>query len=387
MLNVLVVTNLYPNRAEPERAPYNRQQISALLAHARIRVVAPVFWTAPRARAVASAGPETWEGIQVHHPLYVYPPRVGRATHGVFYWASIARTLDRLWRQEPWDVLYGTWLFPDGVAVAKASRRYGRPFVLRAHGSDVNEVATHPVRRALIHRAVRRAAAVVVVSRALRDRLISLGATAEKVLLLYNGVDTKRFRPLDREWARRTLGIPEDHRLLLFVGNLKEAKGPGIFVEGMARLIRNGVAAAGCLVGEGPYRAALEEKIRTCRLGERIRLAGSVEHHEMPTWYAAADAVCLPSLMEGVPNVVLEALACGRPVVATAVGGIPEVMDGTCGHLVPSRDPVAVANGLAEVLRHSWDPAALAERVANLSWDANARDLARILTQAAGAAP
>ena len=386
-MNVLVVTNLYPNRAEPGRAPYNRQQISALQAHARIRVVAPVFWAAPGARGVASAGPENWDGIQVYHPLYVYPPRLGRATHGVFYWASIARTLGRLWRQEPWDVLYGTWLFPDGVAVAKASRRYGRPFVLKAHGSDVNEVATYRVRRVLIRRAVGRAAAVVVVSRALRERLISLGIPAQKVRLLYNGVDTKRFRPLDRQWARRTLGIPEDHRLLLFVGNLKEAKGPGIFVEALGQLTRDGVEAAGTLVGDGPYRAVVEEKIQTYRLGERIRLAGIAEHHEMPTWYAAADAVCLPSLMEGVPNVVLEALACGRPVVATAVGGIPEVMDGTCGVLVPSRDPVAVASGLAEVLRHSWDPAALAERVANLSWDANGRDLARILAQAAGAAP
>jgi glycosyltransferase involved in cell wall biosynthesis len=251
----------------------------------------------------------------------------------------------------------------------------------------VNEVATHRVRRALIRRAVGRAAAVVVVSRALRERLISLGIPAQKVRLLYNGVDTKRFRPLDRQWARRTLGIPEDHRLLLFVGNLKEAKGPGIFVEALGHLIRNGAAASGCLVGEGPYQAVVEEKIQTYRLGERIRLVGRVEHDEMPTWYAAADAVCLPSLMEGVPNVVLEALACGRPVVATEVGGISEVMDGTCGVLVPARDPVTVASGLAEVLQHSWDPATLAGRVAHLSWDANARDLARILAQAAGAAP
>jgi len=385
-MNVLVVTNLYPNRAEPGRAPYNRQQISALQAHARIRVVAPVFWATPGARGVASAGPENWDGIQVYHPLYVYPPRLGRATHGVFYWASIARTLGRLWRQEPWDVLYGTWLFPDGTAAAKASRRYGRPCVLKAHGSDVNEVARHPLRRILIRRAIRRASSVVAVSRALRGRLVSLGTPAEKVHLLYNGVDTKAFRPLDRAWARRVLGIPEGDPLVLFSGNLKQAKGPGVFVEALSRLARNGRAPLGIVVGSGPYQKTLEQAIRAERLTDQVRLVGVADHEAMPTWYAAANVVCLPSFMEGVPNVVLESLACGRPVVATQVGGIPEIMDKTCGALVPPGDAERLAQAIAEVLRTSWNPAALSQRVAHLSWEANARSLTGVLGAAIGGA-
>ncbi len=385
-MNVLVVTNLYPNRADPGRAPYNRQQVRALREHARLRVVAPVFWTAPRARAVAAAGPEVWDGIEVHHPLYVYPPRFGRAAHGLCYWACIAGTLGRLWREEPWDLLYGTWLFPDGHAVAQAARRFGRPCVLKAHGSDVNEVARHPFRRALIRRAMDHAAAVVAVSRALGDRLTALGAPPGKVRLLYNGVDPQAFRPLDRGWARRALGLPEDEPLVLFVGNLKRAKGPGLFVEALGRLARNGGAPAGAILGSGPYRTALERAIRARGLQGRVHLAGAADHPVMATWYAAADAVCLPSLMEGVPNVVLEALACGRPVVATAVGGIPEVMDETCGALVPAGDVEALAEALAGVLNRPWDPGALAHRVAHLSWDANARGLARILAEAGGAA-
>lgn len=381
-MNVLVITNLYPNKADPNRAPYNRQQVRALRTHARVRVVAPVFWTAPHARAVAAASPETWDGVEVHHPLYLYPPRFGRAFHAFCYLRSISPLLTRLWRQEPWDVLYGTWLFPDGHAVACAARRFGRPCVLKAHGSDVNEVMQHPLRRVLIRRAVKRAEAVVAVSRALCSRLVALGTPAGRAHLLYNGVDAKVFRPLERPWARRVLDLPEGDPLALFVGNLKQAKGPGLFVEALGRLSRNGRPFLGVILGTGPYRECLEDAIRRERLTGQIRLAGVADHEVLPTWYAAANVVCLPSFMEGVPNVVLEALACGRPVVASRVGGIPEVMDEACGALIPPGDVEALSDAMWQTTAREWDSQALARRIAHLSWDANARSLAGILRDA-----
>jgi glycosyltransferase involved in cell wall biosynthesis len=136
------------------------------------------------------------------------------------------------------------------------------------------------------------------------------------------------------------------------------------------------------LVGEGPARAQLEEAIGRHSLGEDVRLIGARPHDEIPEWIAAGDALCLPSHQEGCPNVVLEALACGRPVVASRVGAVPEFVDASCGAVVSPHEPEQLAAALRAVVSRTWDPAALRERVLPLSWEENARVLAGELQRA-----
>lgn len=165
--------------------------------------------------------------------------------------------------------------------------------------------------------------------------------------------------------------------MVLFVGNLLMSKGVGVLIEALAVLGRQGVVPQCLIVGRGRDEGRLRKMIEKLSLRGNVVLTGTKPHAELPDWYRACDLVALPSFSEGIPNVLLEASACGRPFVATHVGGIPEIAGETTSRLVPPGDPEALARAIAEVLQ--WGPIP-ASPVA--SWDDSARDLAKILQTA-----
>jgi glycosyltransferase involved in cell wall biosynthesis len=225
----------------------------------------------------------------------------------------------------------------------------------------------------------------VAVSRDLADRVVSLGVPRERVVAQHNGVDGATFAPRDFAAARRRVGLDHQGPVIVYVGNVKIGKGVGVLVDSMAPLLRRHGRedALLCIVGSGEAEAEIAARVRDLGLSRHVRLAGRQLHGEVPFWISAADILCLPSFMEGCPNVVLEALASGRGVVATRVGGIPElVRDGETGILVPPANPEALADGLAKALARPWDPALQRASVAHLSWEGVARAYHHIIEAA-----
>ncbi len=286
-------------------------------------------------------------------------------------------------------MVLGTHLFPDAWAAMALAHLLGVPCVVKAHGTDVNVVARWPSVRPLIARTLRAARFSTGVSRALVDDLVRLGAPTDRAVLLPNGVDRALFQPRDRGEARRALALPEGCRIVLFVGGLDPEKGVRELVDAFA-VIRHGAAAPVhlVLVGEGPLDA--EIRARAAALGAaagRIVLAGAQDLAGVARYLAAADLLALPSWAEGTPNVVLEALAAGRPVVASRVGGIPDVVvEGITGILVAPRDPDDLADGLRAALARGWDERALVAS-APPSWEESAGRLFDLLWEAARGAP
>jgi glycosyltransferase involved in cell wall biosynthesis len=232
--------------------------------------------------------------------------------------------------------------------------------------------------------ALRHAAGVIAVSRALADEVDALGARSAETLLLYNGVDRALFQPQERSAARRSLQLPAGRRSVLYVGNLKRDKGVVDLANAFAAIAPRHPDVDLEVLGTGAARAELVQLRRRYRLDARIQLRGARQHEEVAAWLAACDLLCLPSHAEGVPNVVLEALAAGRPVVATRVGGIPEVVAESAGRLVAARDIEALSAALSDVLTRSWDPMTLSRGVPALGWADNAARLAEfIATQCA----
>jgi glycosyltransferase involved in cell wall biosynthesis len=216
------------------------------------------------------------------------------------------------------------------------------------------------------------------------DRVVELGISRARVLGQHNGVDGETFTLRDRAEARRRVGIDHEGPVIVYVGNVKVAKGARDLVEAMAPLARRHGRADAllCVVGSGEADAEVAARVRDLGLGSTVRLCGRQLHTEIPYWMSACDVFCLPSHMEGCPNVVLEALASGKAVVATRVGGIPElVADGKNGVLVPPRDPEALAAGLAAALGRPWDPDAQRASVEYLSHDAVAAAYRAVLEQ------
>ncbi|HLK35261.1 MAG TPA: glycosyltransferase family 4 protein [Polyangiaceae bacterium] len=388
-MRVLIMTKIFPNRVEPLSSPFNREQFAALGRLCDVEVFATIPWF-PGARTFrrwSRAGQlfgvpsrDRIDGLTVRHPRFLFVPKVGGSTAGPLYAASLAA---RLWPyRRRMDVLLGSWAYPDGFAAVMLGRLLRVPSVIKIHGSDMDVVARLPGPRRYLQWALPRAERVVAVSRPLRDHAVALGAAPDRVDIVPNGVDVATFRPADRAEARRELGLPSDARVVLYVGRVEREKG----AVDLVRAFGLGASKLGgtelVVIGDG---SALPECRRLATdHGAPVTFKGARPHEEVPRWLAACDVLALPSWHEGMPNAVLEAIACGRRVVATRVGGIPDVIDSDrLGVLVPPRDPPALAAALARAARTPYDPASVAAAAGIPGWESSARLLHRTLQRAA----
>ena len=351
-MRVLAVTNLYPNPLQPHRAPFNRHQLRLLGERHPLRVIAPVAWTDELALARAGgrlARAVTLDGLAVEHPRYYFPPRLARGCYGHCFAASARGAFRRAVREFAPDVVFAPWAYPDGWAAVRLARRAGLPAVVQVHGSDVKLLDQFPTRRRRTAEALAAAAGVVAVSRDLRDCVVALGVPAERVAVIHDGVDADVFRPGDRAAARAAVGPPGGWPaapVLLFVGNLVPVKGIDVLLTALASV---GPARL-LLVGAGPARGRLARQAADLGLADRVTFLGSLPQAVLPDWYRAADLFVLPSRSEGVPNVLLEAGACGTPWVASRVGGVPEIPGHASRRLVAPGDPAALAAAIAAAL-------------------------------------
>jgi glycosyltransferase involved in cell wall biosynthesis len=197
------------------------------------------------------------------------------------------------------------------------------------------------------------------------------------------GVDQETFRLRDKQEIRARLGLPADARIIVSVGNLVSIKGPDVLLDAYTRLVP-GLQEKTLLVfvGDGPMRPALETAVLENNLTDQVRFVGRRLHGEIPDWISAADLLCLPSLNEGCPNVVLEAFASGRPVVASAVGAVPDLVTPARGRIAQPGQSEHLAAALREVLAASWDAEAIRASIADLTWDAVGRRYFEILSEA-----
>lgn len=374
-LRIALVTPNLPAPHDPTRGRYIHETARALSRLATVRVYYPqiryprLAGRAPRTYLAGLVGPDfTLEGIDVE--AYTYPglPGLTRVVNGIVGgWAL----RPRLRRFAP-DVVLGYWVHPDGQAALRAARALGVPCIVGARGSDVN--ARSGVLAWQTGRTLRGADAVLAVSQAMRRTVVErYGVAPARARTIVNGIDTAVFHPRDRAAARSRLGVAGDARLLVYVGRLVESKGLCELLEAFATLRAREPALQLALVGDGVMRARLAGMIDAAGLADGVRITGGMDHAGVARWIAAADLLALPSWSEGYPNVLVEALACGCPVVATDVGGAGEIVTADSGLLVPPRDPARLAQALGEALARQWDHAAIARSMAR-SWDDVARE-------------
>ncbi|HTJ44579.1 MAG TPA: glycosyltransferase family 4 protein [Kofleriaceae bacterium] len=387
-MRVLVITKIFPNAAEPTSAPFNRQQIAALSSRCDVEVLGTIPWypgagllsrwsSAGRVAQVPSR--ETIDGIEVKHPRTLFVPR---ALHGLWapmYAASVAPIAMRY--RGKVDVVLGTWAYPDGAAAVALARLIGVPAVVKLHGSDMNLIAKMPGPQRVLRWTLPRAARVIAVSRALADEARALGVPDDKIAIVMNGVDPTLFHPRDRAAARAELGLPAGEKILLYVGNLKALKGVLDLAAAFEELASRDPDVHLAVVGGGDARTVLDDL--ASRIPGRVTIAGARPLAEVPMWMAACDALVLASHHEGTPNVVLEALASGRRVVATSVGGVPDLITSPLlGELVPARDPEKLAAALGRAAHHAYDPREVAQLGARGGWAESASRLHAVLRDA-----
>lgn len=373
-IRLLVFASLYPNAVQPRHGIFVEERLRRLVKTGQVTatVVAPVPWFPFRssrfgAYAAFARVPalEARHGIRVLHPRYPVIPKVGmHAAPALMYRALLPMMRNLIASGGGFDLIDAHYFYPDGVVAARLGETIGKPVVITARGSDVNLIAQHrgPARK--ITRAAARAAAIVTVSDALKGKVEALGAVPDKVVTLRNGVDLERFRPLDRAAIRAKLDVTGP--VWLSVGHLIELKGMHIAIAALT-----GVPGVTLLVaGEGPDGDVLAQLAQRSGVADRVRFLGAVDHKALCDYYNAADALVLASSREGMPNVVLESLACGTPVLATAVGGIPELITRPeAGELMRERTPEALVQAWRALQARNVDRNLTRKFAETLGWE------------------
>lgn len=314
-------------------------------------------------------------GIDVLAGTYPAIPGLSRLTNG---WAC-GRSLHKALKAFMPDVIIGYWVYPEGAGALQAGRKLNRPVIIGALGSDIH--VRSGVIASMTGQTLRQADAVITVSEAMTRYTIDEYQTPpQNVHTIVNGFNTSVFYPRERGPLRARQGWGDGHKLMIYVGRLVDAKGLRELVDAFAQLTRHDPLVRLALIGEGVMHDELKAMVQQHELNDLVTLTGGLLPEQVAEWMSNAELVVLPSWSEGYPNVLVEALACGCPVVATDVGGIPEIIDTSNGVLVPVKDTAALANGLTQALARPWNRAAISHAMTR-TWDDVAAETLQVCEQ------
>jgi len=305
------------------------------------------------------------DGIAVDHPRYLIIPKLGMSATPYFLYRAMKRAIGAILASgQPIDLIDSHYFYPDGVAAAWAAREFGLPIVITARGTDLNLIPQYPLPRRMIRATAASADGLITVCAALKDTLVKLGVPPTKVTVLRNGVDLDFFRPMPREEARRQFGITR--RTLASVGHLIDRKGHHHVIAALPRMRDTDLIIA----GDGEKLSALKGLASRLGVADRVRFLGAVNQETLRTLYTAVDALVLASSREGWANVLLESMACGTPVIASAVWGTPEVVASPdAGVLMPSLDAEGVVHGTERLFEHLPSRSATRAYAEQFGWE------------------
>lgn len=382
MLNVLTLSTLYPNSAQPNFGGFVERQTARLAARSDVdlRVVAPVgrfmLPLGPYAAERGIPARDMRSHVPVSYPRFPLFPAIGWRMNPAFVERAARGVIDALAADgfRP-DVIDCEFFWPDGPAAVRLGADKGIPVSIKARGSDVRLWGKRPAARRMMVDAARRAEGLLAVSDSLKAEMVAIGMPADKIIVHRTGIELVTFNPENRTGAKARLGI--DGTVLLAVGNLVPLKRQHLIVEAAALL----PAVTLFIAGDGPERPRLQSLIAVRGLSDRVRLLGNVPHAEMPMLMAAADVFVHAASSEGLANVWVEALASGTPVVSTRVGGAAEVVDRpAAGRLIDNPTATDLARAISAVLADPPSPEAVRESALRFDWNRNTETLFKYLS-------
>ncbi len=375
-MRVLVLSSTFPNAQQPTRGVFVQHRIRRLATRCEIVVVAPLPWFPMNRwlRGERDTVPhvEDQAGLRVYHPRFFSLPRYGKCLDGALYFLSLVRFVARLRRSFPFEVIDAHFAFPDGLAGTLLAKAFGCPVVITLRGSIVR-LSGYRLHRPQLRWALRHADRVTAVSESLKKVAVRLGTPADRVRVIPNGVDPTVFSPMARQEARQLCGLPATATILLTVAGVYEGKGQHTVVELLPFLMARYPQLLYVIVGHPrpgeTYQQRLQGTVRKLGLDGHVLFAGPRPQADLRRWFSAADVSVLATQSEGWPNVLLESLACGTPVVATDVGGAPEIVrHGKDGFLVPHGDALTLREALLRALKQPWDRPAIVHHARRFDW-------------------
>jgi len=384
-LHIVSTTTTYPTRQQPQRGAFVQRRLAAMARHVDLQVIAPRPWFP----GIRSDDGGKWTDRETfppeRRPRMFYLPGILKWSDPHFFSRVLDRELRGLMARRRPDLLDVHFEWPDAVGAARSARRLAVPFVVTLRGKIVSQ-SRHPLRRRMMRRMLRAADACIAVSNDLAQRAVQLAGDGRPVFVIPNGVDVATFRPIDRQEARRQLGLDPAARWIISVGWQQALKGFDRLVALLPRIR----AAAGDIrlilvggpAGEPDYERALQRGIDETGMRPFVELRTDATPATIATLLNAANLFALATRSEGWCNAIHESLACGTPIVATDVGGNRELVRGDRdGFLVPRGAWDAMADAMVAELSHPRQRERIGEGLATRTWDDAAREVLAVFHQ------
>jgi glycosyltransferase involved in cell wall biosynthesis len=385
VVGIIVITNLFPNPCEPFRSSFNEKQIITLSEKSKLEVIAPISWMTKRLFRKQGKLSEIkkckkWKNIPVSYPSYYHVPGLFRGLNGLFMFLSIFRNFLKTDHKQC-TVLFGTWLFPDGFSTVLLSKIFKKDVLLKVHGSDVELLAKNRLRRYFSVWAANNANAIIAVSDYLKMELVKYGVAENKIHTIYNGTDKDVFyvnsdkKHTDKNLVKKNIGV--------YVGNLKKEKGVFDFIKSVSPefCVENNLEIR--VIGDGQLRKQLEEYVNNEKLASYITFLGRMPQHDIADILRQASFLCLPSYHEGLPNVLVESISCGTPVIASNVGGIPEIINHENGVLVKPGQMAEISKAISTVVNKEWQREVVSKSINISTWTDNATEIHNLIERVA----
>jgi len=363
--NLLIITNLYPVPWAPNRASFNRQQFERLSEKMNVKIIVLVpftEWIKQRNQCKKNAG-------RMYVPFF-YTPKFGRRLYPVFQMLSLLCCLGKI-KQFNAHAILASWGYPDAIAVSLLNKLLKKPLFIKIHGSDINEHTRFKARSKQIIKHFNRAKKIFSVSNALKKVLVKAGVNQNKILVNYNGVDKSIFYPCEKKSSCS----------IVFVGSLIKEKGIVELLDAASSLREEYSQYQFRIIGQGPLSDALISKYDVAT--NNVKFLGSLPLQEVAEEIRQARLLVLPSYREGVPNVILEALSSGTPVVATNVGGVAEVLPADCGLVIDDLEGLPCA--IKEALAREWSTETIITHAKSFDWDKNVSTVIDAINEELGA--
>ena len=373
-MKVLCVSHMFPNRLWPNSGVFVKERLKALSKLVDAKLVAPLpcfpfISSTKKYRGIKTIPEEEYfDNLHIYHPRYVLFPKYLKFLDGYLYYQSTNPFFSSMIQNWNVDLLDFHWVYPDAFAGLRWAKKYNKKIVVTIRGNESICYFEKSLRKRLLIHTLRLVDHIIAVSSDMKDKVVDeYSVEHDKVTVIPNGIDPYKFYMVDRDEARKLCGLESNKKYILSLSRLSHEKGLEYLFKAFSSLDAKDTELV--VVGDGPYKKKLSKMASDLKIANKVNFIGAVPHQETYLWYNAADVYCLPSLWEGCPNVIIESLACGTPVVSTKVGGIPDLVPAEdYGFLVHAGDAVSLADALRNALKKNWDRVCIARYGSQNTW-------------------
>ncbi len=389
-IRLLIITSSLPTRFNPLAAPWLVNQLRELKKYCEVKVLFPypyvpkIKFLNPYYKFSTIKEKDKMEDIEIYRPKYFMFPRVLFVPRFLNFFLSVEafisffaskKTIDKIIKDWNPDIINIHGLFGEGLIGIWIKNKYHKPVLSTIHGEEMTKYAQKKISRILIKYALRNADAINSQSSFLKNIVINLDIKNKKFYLIPMGANIAKFKPRNVSSVRKLLGLPNDKKIILFVGHLIVRKSPEYLIKSIKHITKRRDDILCCLVGEGPMKNDLTKLISDLGVDRYVKLLGPKANKEVALYLNACDVLVLPSLNEGLPVILCEALACGKPVVASKVAAIPELINEDVGYLSMPRNDIDLADKISRALNKKWDVAKIIKRSKMVSAPNSAKKL------------